>query len=314
MNHRFSIFLKFLTRQNKFRTFFLFFLISALFWVLMQLGKSYIYTFKVPVLYQNLPTNYYKDFLPNDTLSVKLELSGFKILRYKMSKPVLKIDVQKSGLLDKHLWNTTKHLSTVQALFDEGTRIVSISPEALSLQIKAVHKKQVPVYPDVSLSFKSGFKNKQKAVWQPDSLWLFGQAAIIDTITQVRTKTYRFDEIEHDIDKELAVKPIKGVKFNTKKIHYKLPVSEIIEDTLSLPITILDKPAHNKVLLFPEKIKLKFKVYKEQYKHLKPKDFQIVVNYHSKLKYWMPKLIKHPEGTFDFSITPDKISYLIKQP
>ena len=314
MNHRFSIFLKFLTRQNKFRTFLLFFLISALFWVLMQLGKSYVYTFKVPVSYQNLPVNYYKDFLPNDTLSVKLKLSGFKILRYKISKPVLKIDVQKNGLLDKHLWNTTKHLSRIQGLFDENTRIISVSPEELSLQIKAVHKKQVPVYPDVSITFKAGYKNKQKAVWQPDSLWLFGQPDILDTITKVHTKTYRFDKIDHNIDKKLIVKPIEGVKYNTQSIHYRLPVSEIIEDTLSLPMTILDKPTHTRVLLFPEKIKLKFKVYKEKYKHLNPEDFQIAVDYHSKAKYWVPKLIKYPEGTFDFSFTPDKISYLIKQP
>ena len=312
MNRRFSIFIKFLTRQNKFRTFLLFFLIAALFWLLMQLGKSYVYTFKVPVRYHNLPANYYKGFLPNDTLSVKLKLSGFKILHYKMSKPTLNIDIQKSGLLDKHLWKTTKHLSTIQALFDENTHIISVLPEKLSLKIKAVHKKQVPVNPNVSITFKAGFKNKQKAVWQPDSLWLFGQPAILDTITQIRTKTYRFNKIDHDLDKKLIVKPIKGVKFNTESIRYRLPVSEIIEDTLSLPVTILNKPAHTRVLLFPEKIKLKFKVFKEDYKRIKPEDFLVAVRYRYNSKYWIPKLIKYPAGTFDFNFTPDKISYLIK--
>ena len=313
MNRRFSIFLKFLTRQNKLRTFLLFFLIAALFWILMQLGKTYVYTFKVPVSYQNLPPEYYKGFLPNDTVSVKLRLSGFKILRYKMLKPTLNIDVQKSGMLDKHLWHTTNHLSKIEALFDENTHIISVSPKRLSLKIKAVHKKQVPVYPDVSITFKAGFKNKQKAVWQPDSLWLFGQPAVLDTIVQVRTKTYRFDKINHDIDKKLIVKPIKGVKFNTESIRYRLPVSEIIEDTLNLPVTILDKPAHSRVLLFPKKIKLKFKVFKENYKRIKPEDFQVAISFRSNSKYWVPKLIKHPASTFDFSFTPDKISYLIKQ-
>ena len=140
MNHRFSIFINFLTRHNKFRTFLLFFLIAALFWILMQLGKNYVYTFKVPVSYQNLPANYYKGFLPNDTLSVKLKLSGFKILRYKMSKLTLNIDVQKSGMLDKHLWYATKNLSKIETLFDENTHIISVSPEKLSLKIKAVQK------------------------------------------------------------------------------------------------------------------------------------------------------------------------------
>ncbi len=288
-------------------------MIAALFWILMQLGKTYVYTFKVPVSYQNLPPEYYKGFLPNDTLSVKVKLSGFKILRYKISKPVLKIDVQKSGILSKHLWKTANHVSKIRALFDENTHLKSVLPETLSLQIKAVHKKRVPVFPDVQVSYKSGFKNKQKAVWQPDSLWLFGQPDVLDTIIQVQTKAYRFNKVDHDLDKILKVKNIKGVKFNTTQIRYRLPVSEIIEDTLSLPVTILDKPTRSKVLLFPEKIKLKFKVFKEDYKRIKPQDFQVAVTYHAKSKYWIPKLIKHPAGTFDFSFTPDKISYLIKQ-
>ncbi len=312
MNHKFSIFFNFFIRHNKIRAFAVFFFISALLWIMMQLSKTYHYNLKVPVLYQNLPSQYYKGFLPKDTLSITLKLSGFKILHYKISKPVLKINVQKDKLIHQRVWKTDKHFSDIQALFDENVHIISISPEKLNIQIKSVHKKKVPVYPDVKISFKAGFKNKEKAKWQPDSLWIFGQPGAIDTINKIYTKVYEFKKIAHTIDKKLKLKELEGIKYNTNQIRYHLPVSEIIEDTISLPLTIINKPASVKVFLFPKKIKLKFKVFKEQYKQLKPNDFMVIVRYQPELKNWKPELLKYPDGIFDIRFKPDKISYLIK--
>ncbi len=312
MNRRFRIFFKFLTTHNKFRSFLFFFLISTLFWLLMQLSKNYEYTFKVPVTYVNLPDKYYKGFLPNDTLSVKMAISGFKILHYKLVKPSLTIDVQKSGLIQGKVWKVKAHLSQIRSEFDEISRILSVEPAQLSLHIKAVHKKQVPVEPLVIVNFKPGFKNKRDAEIKPDSIWLYGQPAILDTITQVETKAYRFKEVDKTIDKSLKIKHINGIKFNKTSVRYRLPVSEIIEDTISLPVQIKGKPAKVKVLLFPGKVKLKFKVFKETFKNIKSGDFRVEVVYRPELKYWVPKLVKRPVDVFDFNIQPDKITFLIK--
>ncbi len=106
---------------------------------------------------------------------------------------------------------------------------------------------------------------------------------------------------------------MNGVKFNKTSIVYRLSVSEIIEDAISLPVKISGKPAKVNVLLFSKRIKLKFKVLKETYKNLKSEDFRVEVVYNPKLNTWTPKLVKHPVDVFDFSIKPVKISFLIKQ-
>ena len=310
MNRRFY---QFLITRNKFRSFLLFFFISTLFWLLMQLSKTYEYTFKVPVSYTNLPDQYYAGFLPNDTLFVKMSLSGFKILRYKLVKPSLKIDVQKSGLLQGKVWQVKKHLSQIRSIFDEISRIVSINPEQLSLHIKAVHKKKVPVEPLVFIEFKQGFINKQKARIIPDSILIYGQPAVLDTIKQVETEVLRMKDVDKNIDKTLKIIPLNGVKFNKNYVNYNLVVSEIIEDTMNLPVKISGKPKNVEILLFPRNVQLKFKVFKEVYKNLNPEDFRIEVRYQPELPYWVPKLVKHPVDVLDYQIKPDKISFLIKQ-
>ena len=279
----------------------------------MQLSKTYEYTFKVPVSYVNLPKQYYKGFLPNDTILVKMKLSGFKVIRYEISKPVLKLDVQKTELLQGKAWKVTDHLSKIREIFDEISRIVSVEPGQLKLQIKAVHKKQVPVKPLVSYEFKQGFKNKKEAELEPDSVWVYGQSAVLDTIKEVKTKTYNFIKVDKDIDFQVELVQLNEVKYNTNSVRYRMPVSEIIEDTMTLPVEISGKPAKINIFLFPKKINLKYKVYKEAYKNLKSGDFLIEVAYNPALKSWKPKLVKHPIEVFDYSIKPEKISFLIKQ-
>ena len=279
----------------------------------MQLSKTYEYTFKVPVFYTNLPDQYYKGFLPNDTLSVKMQLSGFKILHYKLVKPSLKIDVQKSGLLQGKVWKAKEHLSQIRLIFDEISGIVSVEPGELTLHIKAVHKKKVPVMPLVFIEFKPGFINKRKASIMPDSVWVYGQPAVLDTIKRVITETLRLKDVDKNIDKKLRIRTLTGVKFNKTYVRYRLQVSEIIEDTIRLPVKISGNPKNIEILLFPRKVELKFKIFKEVYKNLKPEDFKVEVMYQPEMSYWIPKLVKHPVDMFDYQIKPDKISFLIKQ-
>ena len=280
----------------------------------MQLSKTYEYTFKVPVFYTNLPDQYYKGFLPSDTLFVKMQLSGFKILRYKLTKPSLKIDVQKSGLLQGKVWIAKEHLSQIRLIFDEISGIVSVEPGELALHIKAVHKKKVPVVPLVFAEFKPGFINKRKARIIPDSVWVYGQPAVLDTIRQVTTEVLRLKDVKKGIVKKLRIRPVTGVKFNKTYVRYRMSVSEIIEDTLGLRVEISGKPKNVEVLLFPPKVELKFKVFKEAYKNIKQEDFKVEVMYQPEIPQWVPKLVKHPVDVFDYQIKPEKISFLIKQP
>ena len=299
--------------NNKLRTFLFFFIISALLWILSQMGKTYVYTYKIPVQYNHLPDRFYKGFLPHDTLSVQAKTNGYLILKNEFEPPVFTLDIKKNNLLFQKKWQPEKFKYQINALLGEQVQIISIKPKTILFRIKAVHKKKVSVKADVQIHYKPGFKSRSMAILKPDSIWIYGDKPTIDTISIVKTRHYDIKDVSEDVSKMIKIKKIAGVKFNFDAVSYQLPVGEIIENTITLPIVIKGAPKDLNVLLFPQKIKLKYKIFKNKFKQIVPSDFQVWVSYKPEQNQWQPFLGRHPKGTFDFSIFPDKITYLIKK-
>ncbi len=312
MNNRFNLILNFLMKNNKIRTFIFFFFISGLLWIAAQLAKKYRYVFKLPVNYEHLPSEYYKDFLPNDTILVTIKTTGYQIIKNKIEKPVLKIDISKQGLLTKKQWSPAKYRNKIKFLLGNNSQIEEITPKKVLFKIHRINRKHVAVQPQVVINFKNGYKNTKPAEFSPDSIWIYGDRNILDTMKQVKTKLYRFKNIDHDINMTLTLQPIKGLKYSTNKISYHLPVAEIIEEEIMLPLKIIGKPKDLEILLIPKKIKLKYKFFKDHMTEIQPQDFEVIVNFRPGQDVWQPVITKKPVNTFDIQISPRKINYLIK--
>ncbi len=277
------------------------------------MGRTYVYTFKIPVQYNHLPDRFYKGFLPHDTIMVQVKTNGYLILKNELEPSVFTLDIKKNNLLFQKKWQPEKFKYQINALLGERVQIISIKPKTILFRIKAVHKKKVPVTADVLIHFKPGFKNRSKAILKPDSIWIYGEKPTIDTISIVKTRHYDIKDVGKNVSKMMKIKKLAGVKYNFDRVSYQLPVDEIIENTITLPVAVIGAPKNLKILLFPKKIKLKYKIFKNKFKQIAPSDFQVRVSYNPKQNQWQTYLGRHPKGTFDFSISPDKISYLIKK-
>jgi len=319
MNDRFGLFFNFLLRNNKLRTFLLFFFISFFLWIAFQLTRSYRYQIRVPVQYVNLPENYHQSLFLKDTLNLSVLATGFQLWKFKLQKPKVAIDVEKENLLKQKKWQPEAYKDLINEQIGRGLFIQSISPEFIFFKGKESFKKKVPIIPDVTIVFKQGFKNKQKPLFEPDSLWIFGPKKIIDTVQYVKTKPYTFKKVDHSVKRQLDLILPNHLIANHKKISLKLKVGEIVEGTFRLPISVINKPDKNgKLILLPEKTVVKFKTFKEDFSIVDKKDFLVQVDYnkrqHDKKGYYLqPYLVKFPTLVFEYEVHPKKVLYLIKK-
>ncbi len=263
--------------------------------------------------YTNLPDQYYKGFLPNDTLKVKARISGYQILKNKMDPPHFILDIQKNGLIKSHQWQPPAFKNQIKQLFGNHISIIDIWPQTVKFNVKAVHQKKVPVVPDVDLSFKPGFAPKSKALIEPANVWVYGKQDILDTLQFVTTRHYDIKNIGKNVSKKLTIKKIDGLKYNKEVVLYKMPVSEIVENRIMLPVVVSGKPANVNLLLFPDKIKLKYKFFKNDFEAIDTNAFRLKVQYDLSKKHWKVKLDKHPKDIFEVQIIPNQVNYLIKQ-
>jgi len=319
MNSRLSIFINFLLKNNKLRSFLFFFLVSLLLWVLSQLSKTYYYTLKVPVVYYNFPADTYSDISNTDTLLVKIKGSGYQIIGLKLKKKILKFDVKKHDLIHKKTWIPETLKNQIQhEITGEANTILNIAPDTIFFKENNWYKKKLLIRPQVEITYKPGYKNTEKYSLLPAFVWVFGSKENLDTLSYINTQKYHFNKVRLDIDKDLELLIPSDVKSNLKKTHFHLPVDQFLEDTLTLPVRIVNFPKNQKIIIFPDKAQLKYKLFSKDYKRLNPDDFKLVVDYNKKIKIkdeWrlVPQLIKHPDVIFDYQISPKNIAFLIKK-
>jgi len=319
MNSRLSVFFNFLLKNNKLRSFLFFFLVSLLLWLLSQLSKNYYYTLKVPVIYYNFPADTYSDIAHVDTLKVRIKASGYQIIGLRIKKNVLKFDVKKHDLIRKKIWypKTLKNQIQYEVTGFSNT-ILNISPDTIYFKENDWNKKKLPIRPQFDITYKPGYKNTEKYTLLPAFVWVFGSQENLDTLRFINTKNYHFDKVSVDVDRDLELLIPSDLKSNIKKTHFHLPVDQFLEDTLTLPVQIINFPKNQKIIIFPDKALVKYKLFSKDYKRLSPDDFKLVVDYNKKIKTedeWrlVPQLIKYPDVIFDYQISPKNIAFLIKK-
>ncbi len=288
-------------------------MISVLLWLGSQLAKTYTHVFNVPVVYKNLPKKYYKGFLPNDTLYVKARLTGYRILKNKIAPPVFYLDVQNNDLINEQQWTPFTYKNQISELLGGDNRIVTITPELIHFDIRAVDKKKLPVVADVDLSFKPGFAPVKQAELKPDSVWAYGSSRVLDSLTQVTTRHYDINNIGKNVSKRLTIKKINGVKFNVNEVAYNLPVSEIIEGQTQVKLYVKKLPSGLNIILLPETVTVKYKYFKSDLDQINLNSLKVSVFYKPQKKYWKIVLDRPVNGIFDVQFIPEKVSYLIKQ-
>jgi hypothetical protein len=318
MSKKINYFINFLLRNNKLHTFVLFFLLSAFLWFVSQMGKTYRYGLSVPVYYNNLP----QDMLINpempDSLYLKIQASGYQILKNKILKPSIEIDYNKIHPDDKNQWQPVKNLHIIKEQLGNELIILQVSPETLKIVQQNNGKKQVPVSVRVSVHYKQGYKNSDTAQVTPDKIWIFGTSGSLKNIDTVYSKTYTFDKVDKDIDFNATLVIPEGVKTNIRKVRYHLPVSMFVEDMQKIDLRAVHVPASYTLIPFPGKVTVKFKVFKKDYGKINKNDFDVIIDYNNRfmegkdtLLYVKP--VKYPKQIFDLQILPEKIAFLLKK-
>lgn len=318
MNNRFNFFFNFLSRNNQLHTFLLFFLISTLLWFVSQLGKTYEYELSVPVKYINLPEDVLNRNVISDSLQLKIQSGGFRILKYKILPPEITIDFKQINLINKYTWQPGNYTGLINAQLGNEQKIINIRPKTIRIEKEDKQKKMVPVAAKIEIHYKQGYKNTDKAQLSPGKIWLFGAAETLQNIDTVYTETYRLNQIDKDIHIQAALRIPEGIKTNIEKIDYRIPVDMFVEGTQIVKLRSINVPASHTLIPFPEKVKIKYKIFKKDFKRMHKDDFDVTIDYNSRFiqgkdTLLRAKPVKIPKEIIDYQIIPENIAFLLKK-
>lgn len=305
----------------KLRVFLVFFSLSVVLWLLINLSKSYTSDVEFEVKYINLPIDKVLQSKPIDKLEASVVSTGFNLLRYKINSKEVLIDLKnvayKSGTTFYYLPN--KHLSDLKAQLNVDTKIDRIKQDTIFLNLGINISKRIPVKLVSDIQYKLGYNLIDEIYLTPDSVNIIGPKAQLDTIHAINTKQLVLTDVSEVIQQNIELQlPIsEQVATSDLMVKVSAKVDKFTEGSFTVPFTVINIPSNYSVTTFPSEIEVTYIVALSNFSKITEESFVIECDFEhaikNELNYLIPVLKQTPTLVSSYKITPNKIDFLIEK-
>ncbi len=236
------------------------FIIATILWFVHALNTVYSHTINVPVVFKNIPQNKVAlNDLPSK-LSIDIKASGLKLffILFNQSKTI-EVDFNDLKTANKQL-NYILSATTInfKPILKFETQIKQISPDTLYFTERSGFQKNVIVKVPLQLKCQQGFGYKKPQI-NPSNISIWGDTVLLKNIDTIYTEAVTITNVNTTFAKELVlIKPTSSINFNQSKVNVTIEVDKLIEQSIYIPISILNSDNFKHVNIYPQKVKIKF--------------------------------------------------------
>lgn len=282
-----------------------------------KLSEDYETTIPVEIKLRNY--NHLSMIFSTDVIRVDVRIfgSGITLLKYKLTKPQINISLDRVFPQQENSrfygLPTEQLLQLIEDQLKE-VQVRSISPDHISFRAQKVIKKKIPVRLIEWVSYKEQYFSSHKKL-TPDSVWINGPEAIVDTMTRVSTKLYSAKKIANEISEYIDLDLPKSVVCDVKAIHYRNIVERYTQNVVRVPIQLMNNNSSSKVLFLPSYTEIFYKVPLREVRQVQDTMFILGVKYQelmeSKSGLVKVHIIKSPIPKTSIQLRNPFVEYII---
>lgn len=304
-------------QKQKIRVFTICVAISVLSWGLFAMSSKYIYRVPAAVRYVNAPENRAFHPLQSDTVDLQVEGSGWQVLFSRITLQSQEIDIDLSPLKSRDWIVFTSQLGFINRQFSGTQRVVSISPDTLYFDFSKQTVKKVPVKLAADLDFQQQYNIIDSIEINPAYVTVTGPLEDLVRIEEWETDTLRRKNLSAGFSSRLFLQKKERANINVYPIvvEVKVPIGEVTEKVLDIPLKIENSEEYTSVRLIPSKIKVTVLVSLENYANIGESSFEAIVDLsnweQNKVKALPVILTRFPDFCTIVKITPENVDFII---
>ena len=306
-----------LPTKDRFKFFFLFVLLSFIFWFSTKLSNTYQIEQSFSIHWNNIPKGIVLNH-DSSELGLSITASGIEILWYRLFKNKINLVINKNIFIGKEALVSidNERFNIQQQLFD-NTILNQITTPVIKIAYARLGVKKVKITSEPILKFRAGYLSDSPLTISPDSLLVRGSQDVLDTLTIVKTVSFIMEDVFESFQKVIALEDLTNLQFDIKEVNIKQEVSRYSEKQFILPIEIINIPKSVKVKLFPPTGTLKATMPLTLLNGFNARDFMLVVDYELILKNELThlpiRLVKQPSQVKKVIWEPKTVNYLIRK-
>lgn len=220
--------------------FFISLLLAILFWLFNSLSATFTEELPVQVNYHFSPDKIAVEQLPQ-VVQVLVQTNGWHLLREKFKKRELEID-----LADFHAQNiiiTNDQKELFRSSMSHGFEILKITPDSIPLHIEDKVSRLIPVVPNLSISFQSGYFISDTIEITPDSILITGAASDVNSTMFWFTEVISAEQLDHNLSGTVALmeKGDLNISLSAVVVSYLVPVGKFDTIPVDSSFNLLQK-------------------------------------------------------------------------
>jgi len=311
--------------ERRYTEFGVFILISAFFWLLNALSKDYTTTISLPVLYINLPEDkQLTNELPN-AISLRAQGHGFDLLKQKFGIHIFpyKIDVGSLMVFRKKTPNQQRYTifckdlrSEIDATIDAQLLVKEILPDSIPLIFSPIELKKIAVKPKIKLEFAPQHQLHGKLKLTPDSIFVSGPQAVLDTLEAIYTEKLALKNINSSTQRNLKLVAPDKISLKKQRAVVGIQVDRFTEHSLNIPVVLKNKSHFKRVALLQKTVSVKFIVGLSDYNSIRPEDFYVsaLLPAHDSIPEKLNVALEtFPSSVSILSVSPKQVDYIIQK-
>ncbi len=200
-------------------------------------------------------------------------------------------------------------------IYGEGVTLEYFVSDTLFFRFPEVDHKKVPVVPVYSISFADQHMGEGQLKVVPDSVTLYGESHILESVDKVFTDHIRYTSLSSDIQGIVKLEKVRNIRMSADEVHYLLDVTRYVEISRTLPVKAVNVPSDKNLHVFPSLVtvsaKFIFPLLDDDYDNL---DVQADYNdYLNSLSGKCPvKLSASPKGLISYEVSPVAVSCVLE--
>ena len=307
------------TLRSEWGTFVWCFAVAAVLWVFTALNEPYTSSITVIAKYTNYPKE--KVFLKPlpDEFKVVTTAKGWDLMSNYFRRKAESITIDLNDYVKSDVLITRTLQDKFEQLMPQRITVGEVFPESISLVKDVKGSKKVPVRLVQDISYKDQFGLGGDITFIPDSVVITGPASVVKGIDHVDTDVdilKNLDKITNNVVKLKDPEP-KNLNYSPDKIAVNVPVYQLAEKKITIPIQAINKSAHDTIKLIPATISIVYQAPVNKFPQIDSTQFQAIVDGSqidtSNREPLKIQLITQPKYTYNIRLIPDYVNFIIRK-
>lgn len=252
------------------------------------LSDKYITEITVPVSYYNIPDEFVMVGDYPEEVFVQVSGRGFTLIKYTLGsislpfrlnlQPYFSATSDNDDNIRFQYYMSSKKEQIEQFLNDE-LKVIDVTPGNVYLNFDRLFTKNIRIVPKSEITYAGQYRQKEQFKVIPDSALIYGPKTLVDTLKYIYTETFIDEKVSENKEYEVNLICPDQCKITPKKAKVILLTEQFTENTLKLPIRIINKPDSITLTIFPQDITVKYLVSFDNYKNITADNFQAAIDY-----------------------------------